>query len=63
MKPGNPFLNIRLRMERRQEFIRLCESQGSNASNEVRVFIDRMLDNGTLDPARLVAIAKEQAQA
>lgn len=63
MKPGNPFLNIRLPMERRQEFIRLCESQGSNASNEVRAFIDRMLDNGTLDTARLVAIAKEQAQA
>lgn len=63
MKPGNPFLNIRLPMERRQEFIRLCESQGSNASNEVRAFIDRMLDNGTLDPVRLDAIAKEQAQA
>lgn len=64
MKQKNiPLFTVRMPAEERIGFIKFCESQGSNASDEVRAFIKRLMDAGTLDPAILDAIAKEQAKA
>lgn len=53
-----PLFTVRMPAEERIEFIKLCESNGSNASDEIRAFIKRMLAAGSLD-----ATAKEQAKA
>lgn len=53
-----PLFTVRMPAEERIEFIKFCESNGSNASDEIRAFIKRMLAAGSLD-----ATAKEQAKA
>jgi len=57
-----PLFTVRMPAEERIEFIKFCESNGSNASDEIRAFIKRMLAAGTLDASAAENI-KEQAQA
>jgi len=56
-------MGLRVAPELRKQFIRFCESNRSSASAEIRAFMERTLEAGKLDPERLDAIAKEQAQA
>lgn len=64
MKRRNiPLFTVRMPADERIEFIKFCESNGSNASDEVRAFIKRLMAAGTFDPERLEAISKEKAAA
>lgn len=63
MSKGRPSILIRMPEEHRLDFIDLCNSHGTNASIEIRAFVERMLEKGTFDSSRLKELAREKAKA
>jgi hypothetical protein len=56
-----PLFTVRMPADERIEFIKFCESNGSNASDEVRDFIKRSMAAGKLETEVLASNTKAYA--